>query len=64
MDKKDRREKVQIKVMKGNRARKSQNTSHTHTHTYTHTHTHNQKPRGSSVKIEKLPYLLLKVEKN
>ena len=42
MDKKDRREKVQIKVMKGNRARKSQNTSHTHTHTHIHTHAHTQ----------------------
>lgn len=53
-----RKEKGQIKVVEGNRARKSQRAN------YTHTHTHNQKAKGSSVKIEKLPCLLLKLKES
>ena len=44
-----------MRVMKGNRAKNSQNASHTHTHI--------QKARGSSVTIEKLPTSFLSEEK-
>ena len=52
---KTRSDNVQMKVMKRNRAKNSQNASHTHTHI--------PKAGGSSVKIERLPYLLLKLRK-